>query len=410
MECRMIGVNMKLLIITGYKLKMMLSDRLFFAAMVIIPLLITIASGYALRYEKSNVIPIAIVDEDNSGYSRTLVDRLAEKEGFKIESATGEKALEMLKGSKVEEVFIIKKGFEGKIVNGENQGIIDLIKSPSSFSADFVSEVVAGEVIRFITGNMAADWVVGQYEKNGKPVSDTLADEVISYTDMQWDPKPLMTINYQEMEGGAAKEVQRVYIPAATATSAGIIVVFIMFFVLFSSGWLIEERRNGTLKRLISGPDALIYSFFGNIFALIISGMLQVALFSVIDKLLFDVDIFTGILSYLVFFAYLLSVISISLFLSSILKTPAQLQAGAPVFVLLTGFAGGCFWNFVEVSDRLKVLSKLTPQGWALEGINRLLLYPGSLSVIALPVTVLLGISLILIPLSYIIIEKQVAK
>lgn len=139
-----------------------------------------------------------------------------------------------------------------------------------------------------------------------------------------------------------------------------------------------------------------------------LSGMLQILLFSVIDKLAFGVDLFPGAWSYLIFFVYLLAVISISLFLSSILKTPAQLQAGAPVFTLLTGFAGGCFWNFVEMPERLKQLSMLTPQGWALRGINSLLINPADVAVIVLPAVVLFAIPLILLPLSYIIIKVQV--
>jgi len=403
-----VGINMKLFTVTFYKLKMMLRDRLFFASMVLIPLFITVATGYALRYEKLNVIPVAVVDEDGSDYSGTLLERLSGKKGIRIAAVSRKEALKMLEGNEVEEVFVIKKGFEEQIVNGNTKQIIDLVKSPSSYSADFVSEVAAGEVMRFIADNMAVDWVLNRYKRLNKPISKSLADEVFNYTDSQWEPKPLMTVEYRELEGNGLKAVEAASMPAATATSTGIIIVFIMFYVLFSSGWLIEEKMNGTLKRLVSGPGALGYSFGGSILALFLSGMLQVILFSAIDKLVFGVDLFPGMLSYIIFIAYLLSVISICLLLSSLLKTPAQLQAGAPVFALLTGFVGGCFWNFVEMPKNLKQLSLITPQGWALEGINKLVLSPGDISAIFLPTVVLITTTLILLPLSYIIIVGQV--
>lgn len=387
---------------------MMLSDKLFLAAMVIIPLFITIATGYALRYEKLNIIPVAFVDEDNSGYSKTLLDRLNKKEGFTVKVTNSKEALDMLKGNEIEAVFVLKKGFQEKIIAGESKAVIDLVKSPSSFSSEYIGEVVAGEVMRFIANNIAADWVSKQYGKFKKPVTSDDISEIIKYTDSQWEPKPLMTINYEELEGEKAIKTERIGMPAATATSAGIIVVFIMFYILFSSGWLIEERINGTLKRLVSGPNALGYSFGASILALLFSGAIQIVLFSLIDKALFGVQLFPGMYSYIIFGVYLVAVISISLFLSSILQTPAQLQAGAPVFALLTGFAGGCFWNFVEVSERIRKISMLTPQGWVLNAINNLLISPNDISVIILPLSVLLGISLILIPLSYIIIRVQV--
>ena len=399
---------MKLLTVTFYKLKMMLSDRALMLAMVLIPALIMLATGYALRYEKLDVIPVAFVDEDGTALSEKLLDRLSGKEGLRIHAADRKTAVEMLKGSKVEGIFIIREGFEERITQGESKEIIDVVKSPSSFSMEFIQEIVAGEAIRFITNNMAARWVSDEYLKLGKTAGEELAREVMAYSDSQWEPSPLMTIRYMELEGKKVVEAPKVSLPAATATSAGIIVVFLMFYILFSSGWLIEERINGTLKRLVSGPGALLLSFSGNVLALMISGILQVALFSSIIALAFGVELFPGGLSYLVFAVYLLAVISISMFLSSVLKTPSQLQTGAPVFALLTGFAGGCFWNFIEMPARLKALSMLTPQGWALQGINMLLADAGSPGGIMAPVLVLLSISLILLPLSYIIINGQI--
>lgn len=398
---------MKLFIITFYKLKMMLGDRLFFIMMIVIPLFITIATGYALRYEKLNTIPIALVDEDKSGYAFVLLQRMSQKDGLKVETIGREAALSMLEGSKVEQVFIIKKGFEDKIKNGENKELIDVVNSPSSYSADFTSEVAAGEVMRLIAGNMAADWVTKQYKKLGKPVNGSFNDNIEKYYHSLWQPEPLMTIDYMEFQGKALTAVEKTVMPAATASSTGIITAFIMFYILFSSGWLVEERTNGTIKRLAAGPNALYLSYAASVFALFISGTIQIFIFSLTDKLVFGVDLFPGGLSYLVFLAYLLSVISISLFLSAVLKTQAQLQAGAPVLALLTGFAGGCFWNFVEMPERIRQLSMITPQGWALEGINRLLLNPMDFSAVLVPVLILFAIALILLPLSYIIISVQ---
>ncbi|MCX7711762.1 MAG: ABC transporter permease [Clostridia bacterium] len=401
---------MKLVIVTYYKLKMMFSDRLFFAAMILIPLFITIATGYALRNEKLNTIPVAFVDEDQSEYSKLLISRLSSKEGFQIAVEDRINAVEKLKANKVEAVFIIKQGFEERITRRENEDLMEMLKSPASFSAAFITEVVAGEVIRFTSGHMAADWVQKQYKKLKKPGGPKLTEEVLQEVDAQWTPKPLMTIQYVELDHGMEIEVKSVSLPAATATSTGIIVVFTMFYILFSSGWLIEEKRNGTLKRLVSGPDALGYSFAGSIISLAISGAFQITLFALVDKVAFGVDLFPGARSYMVFGAYLFCVIALSMFLSSVLKTPAQLQAGAPVFALLTGFVGGCFWNFIEVSKELEQLSLLTPQGWALRGINSLLAGTGDYSVAVGSVVVLLITSLILLPLSYMIIKRTVEK
>ncbi len=385
----------------------MMGDRLFFAAMIIIPLLIMVAAGYALRYEKLGIIPVAAVDEDGSVYSSLLLERLSKKEGLGLYAVNRKEGLSMLESSRVEHFFIVKEGFEANILLGESNSLIDLVSSPSSYSSGFAQEMIAGEVIRFVTANMAANSVVQKYKELGIVKGSSFRDEVAVFADGLWEPKPLMTIDYKELKAGGVLTASHAALPASSASSAGLIIAFIMFYMLFSSGWLIEERMNGTIKRLGAANGAIAVSFSGSVLALFVAGMLQILMFSAVQRVFFGITLFTGVLSYMVLFAYLLAVIAISLFLSSVLKTPAQLQAGAPVMALLTGFAGGCFWNFVEMPERVKQLSLFTPQGWALRGINGLLLNQADYAVVLVPLLVLLATALILLPVSYIIIVSQ---
>lgn len=399
--------NIKLITAAFFKFKMMMGDRTFFISMIVIPLLIMIAAGYALSYEKLDVIPVAAVDEDDSEYSSLLIERVSEKEGINLYESDRENALSMLDGGKAEQVFIIGKGFQEAVKNGENEGLIELISSPSSYSTGFVKEVIAGEAMRLTASNMAANSVEEHYTELGKDAGGDLRDEALNYAEGLWEPKPLMTVDYRELKGGVASAVSRTRPPASSASSAGLLTAFVMFYMLFGSGWLIEERTNGTIKRLGAGNGAVAASFGGSVLALLAAGTLQVLMFCVILKIFFGISLFSGAMSYFLLFAYLLAVAALCMFLSSILKTQAQLQAGGPVFALFTGFAGGCFWNFIEMPGRLAELSLLTPQGWALKGLNSLLLNPADFTPALAPFLVLLATALILLPLSYIIINMQ---
>ncbi|MGI6776521.1 MAG: ABC transporter permease [Acetivibrionales bacterium] len=400
---------MKIIRITFYKLKMMLADRLFFIAMIVLPLILAAVVGYALRIEKLNTIPVAVVDEDNSSYSQLLLKRLSEKDRLEVIATNRPDALKMLEKNRLEQVFIIKEGFEERIIEGNSSRIIDFLKAPSSYTSEYVGEVFAGEVIRLVTNNSAANWVMDKYMELDIPVDGKLREEVAGFADSQWEPEPLMTVDY--IETGSMEEMDgNVGFMSVSASTTGIMVFFIMLYILFSSGWLVEERINGTLRRLAAGSDALFYSFCGSVAAMVVSALLQVALFCLITRLVFGVPLFAHGLSYLLIIVYILSVVSICMFLSSILRTPAQLQACAPAFTLLTGFLGGCFWNIGQLPGKLKLLSRLTPQGWTLEGINNLAVYVGDAGVILLPLLVLFTISLILLPLSYIIMYNGVYK
>ena len=389
---------------------MMMGDKLLYSSMILIPLMITVAAGYAFRYEKMDTVPVAIVDEDVTEYSMLLLDRLSGKEGLSLNRTDRETAAAMLEDSKVEQVFIIQKGFEEAIHNGDSDGLIELVSSASSYSSGYTSEVVAGEVIRIVTANMAANNVTEQYAELGIEKESSFRDEVYAYADALWEPEPLMTIDYKELRAGVVEQVSQTSLPAASASSAGLIIAFINFYMLFAGGWLIEERLNGTIKRLGVGNGAIAVSFQASILALFAAGILQIAMFTAVLKIFFGVELFSGLLSWLVLVVYMLAVIAISMFLSSVLRTQAQLQVGAPVLALLTGFVGGCFWNFVDMPQGVQVLSLFTPQGWALRALNRLLIEPDAMSYAVIPLLVLFAISLILLPVSYIIINMQLRR
>ncbi len=396
----------RLLTVTFYKIKMMLSDKLFFGVMIVLPIFIAAATGFSLRYEKMDTIPIALVDEDRSAYSETLLERVKTGEGISVSETDRENALDMLEGDSVEQVYIIKKGFGEMIGRGEGGGFIEAASSPSSFSSAFTSELLAAEVMRLLSGNMATEWL---QEHRMEKIADEAKNEILAYNDAMWEPEPLMTVDYYELEGkNTVEPVVKSSVSAAAATSTGLITAFVMFYMLFGSGWLVEERTNGTLKRLIAGSGALGTSYAGSILALLVAGGLQVVLYATFSRLISGVSLFPGFLSWLVFFVYILAVISISLFLSAVLKTQAQLQAIGPVLAMLTGFAGGCFWNFVTMPRGISLLSKFTPQGWALEAMDRLLLNPSDGAGIMAAIVVLSAISILLLPLGYFFIEKAI--
>ena len=385
---------------------MMIGDKLLLISMIVIPLLIMVVSGYALQYEKLDVVTVAAVDEDGTEYSALLLDRLAVKEGIELHRVSREEGLKMLESSKVEQVFAIKDGFEASVKDGQENGLIDLLSSPASYSSGFAREIIAGEVIRLLMIHRAANDVVKQYDELGIKMEGSFRDEVAAYADSLWEPEPLMTIDYKVLKAGIVSEEARMTRPVASASSAGLLTAFIMFYILFGSGWLIEERTNGTMKRLGTTNGAIAASFGGSMLALLAAGALQIIVFCMVQKLFFGLDLFTEPLSYLILFVYLAAVVGVSMLLSAVLKTSAQLQAVAPVMAMFTGFVGGCFWNAMELPESIMKLSLITPQGWALKGINSLTVNPADSAAAWAPLLVLSATALILLSVSYMIMTR----
>ena len=284
-----------------------------------------------------------------------------------------DEAYEKLETHKIEAVFVITKGFGERVEAGNTKELIEYKMLPSSYSEGYFLEVFAGQVLTLFSRIMSLDKCAAAYKEAGLEVTADFYKEVGEYFDSHWREGPPMSTLYTEVQGGREVVSSGATLPISEMVTTGMLLVFTMFYVLACSGWLLDEKEHETLKRLRSAPGALALSYWGGAFALFICGALQMAGSILILKVTSGKTIITGIDKYALLALYLLTTVSISMLLSSVLKTRNQLQSFIPMFAIATGFLGGCFWTLPELPRGLRNLSLLTPQGWVLEGFRRLL-------------------------------------
>jgi len=380
------------------RLKIIFSDKLFIAAVILIPLAMSLIMGYIQRREKLGYIPVAVADEDQTDVTRLLIERFSDVEGIQVTLTGRDQALKLIREESVEAAIILYEGFTKRLYEGDFTEIVEIIKSPSTVSVDLLEEIFAAEVIRLRGAEFAYDWLQDSLKAHGDLPS---RQEVWAWAERYWEPAPLMTIKYSVIASKPKDISDRVTIPPFAAASLGILVLFVMLALLFGSGWVCEERSNGTLQRIASSPGALASVFAGNAAALFALGLMQVLVFALVQKLCFDVVMLSGIGAWLVLAAYLICAVAISMFLASFFRTAAQLQAVAPVFSIVTGFLGGCLWNLAGIPEELMSISRITPQGWALWAFTALYANPDDRRVVYTAAGVLLGAAVLLFLLAY---------
>lgn len=395
---------MRFLVVFKNRMRIILSDRMFIAAMLIIPIVLAMIMGYAQRDEKLGYVPLAVVDEDGSALSKALISGISQKEGLKVIEVENRKMADtLLKNEEAEAGVFILEGFEAAILRGKTQGILELVKSPTTVSTELIKEIVAAEVLQLRAAEYAYDWITRRYEENGVGNKVT-REEIWAHVESYLKPVPPMTILYEEIEGSPVS-LEDVSIPPYAAASSGVLVLFVMLTLIFGSGWVCEERSNGTLNRIFSSPGSLLSVYLGNTLALFVLGFFQTLLFVVIQQIVFDITMLTGFSSWLVMMAYILCAASVSMLLASLFRTAAQLQAVAPVFSIITGLMGGCLWNLAGIPRELVPITRLTPQGWALSAITALYANPDEWNYAMPAIRVFLAASLILLTVSYLLLR-----
>jgi ABC-2 type transport system permease protein len=380
------------------RLRIHFSDKLFVLAILILPVLLSSISGYAQRKEKLGYVPLFLADEDGTESSELLADRLKNKEGLKVKTGLLKDGKKEVSNDDAEALIVIEKGFEEGLKSGDIEGLITVVKSPSTYSAELIKEIVASEVLRIYSTDFTYNWLSEDFD-------DINRNDIAKRLEEKWQPDPIMTIICEEIEA-KPREDGNISIPPFAAASLGLLILFIMLGLLFGSGWLCEEKMNGTIHRAMSVKGALRKLFLGNIAALFIMGLFLAVVFTGIQWLFFDVLLIKGFLPFLVMVLYIVCVSSISMFMSAVFKSSHQLQASAPVLALVTGIMGGCLWNLAEVPKPLLSIALLTPQGWALRALTDLYAAPDRMGSM-LPAAAVLGTAAAgFIMLSYLSLKK----
>lgn len=330
-------------------------------------------------------LPVALVDLDNSDYSRLVLERVAANPLVQAFTSGEESALRQVVTGRVEAAIILEPGFMDNIITGRLNGIVRIARAPSSISAGVLGEVAAAEVIRLAGNVKAADIVLahsGRYHGAPPVDGEQIWREAWAFSDAQWEPPALLSLHYRDT--GAGEDNETVTVSSGFRGPVekllillGILTAVIMFLMIFLNGWLVEEKTSGLAARLRTTAVKPGLYLAGNSLAVIAVVLLSTLLsLAVTAAYIPPALVFSGPVLLLLLF-YCGSCFTFALFLAAVSANPEQLQAAGIPIAAITSLLGGSFFNLAELNERFAIMARFTPQGWTLAGIRELL-YTGA--------------------------------
>lgn len=286
-----------------------LRDKRMKAIVFVIPVLQTLVFGFAVTTDVNN-IPTAIIDLDRSFESRELARRFTAAGYFKIKAMPEDPAgaRDLLDRSSVIVVLQINRGFSSDIKHG--------ISTPVQVLADGTDSNTAIVAIDY------ANRIILKYAQDlaGSPTRSPARLEV---QQRAWYNPELRSKNYN--------------VPGVIA------MVIMLTSLLLTSMAVVREREIGTMEQLMVTPLRPVELILGKTIPFACIAFFDMVLITVLGVLIFDIPVngplwllpvSTGI--------YLLSVLGIGLFISTIAKTQQQALMATFLFympaILLSGF------------------------------------------------------------------------
>ena len=163
---------------------------------------------------------------------------------------------------------------------------------------------------------------------------------------------------------------------ASNFTLPGYLTMFVFFTAAMGAEALARERQTHTLERLMANGARRESLIVGKFFAGAIIGVTQVAVMWIVGALAFGIDL--GASPAAVVLLSLLMVAASAAFgvlLASFVSNVRTASAAAVLTSLVLAPIGGSWWPLFITPPFMQSLARLTPHGWANDGLNKLMLF-----------------------------------
>jgi ABC-2 type transport system permease protein len=352
-----------MLSIVKLRLLRLRDEYLVFVVMTAMALGLTFIFGFSFNSYRPSVI---IVDEDKSLYSEDFIEELRQIDTFKFIDTDVNSASKLVEEGDALVALVINKGFQNNIQKGNNI-TIGQIKVKDDTYILTLQETVRSLIMKMAGSKKIAE-VTADFISSQKTV-DKEKVESLAYKNVMdsWKYK-----NPLKITSTVANTSENLGYDAMKHSMIGFTIFFSMYTMVFSIGTILSDKQYKTWDRILISPIPMPSILGGTMFVSFLVGIIQMVVLILGGKYLIGIDwgnSIAGIMMVTTVFVF--TVTSMGLMLSGIVKTQAQLGAMTPVILTSTSMLGGCMWPLEIVNNKvLLFLAELTPQKWAIQGME----------------------------------------
>jgi len=353
------------------------TDRRAVIVGVVVPILIAAFFGYVFggndRSEEAGKIPIAVVDEDQSGVSRAITADLGKESLLTVQVLTRSQAEERVRAGNVQVAVVMPAGFGtaaiAALFSGRMRPQVDLLIDPSkSMSSRVVVGLIALYGMQEITRE-AFSGAAGGTSTSG--IQRGLSLPYVIATSR-------ITSAHDTPYNGYAHSF------------AGMAVQFILFAGIDAGVLLLLTRERGIWQRIRSAPLSKSQFLFARTLATTLISLFQFALIYAAAILIFGVRISGSVPGFILLaVAFCLLNAAFGLMLASIGRSASATRGFAMMVTLLLVMLGGAWVPSFVFPKWLQQASLAAPTRWAVDGLDAVTWRAQGLSAAVSPAIVL---------------------
>lgn len=366
---------MRSLFIALNEVKLYLQDKGDLAFSLLLPV-ITFALIYGAFGGQTQFEATAyVVDEDEGVYSAAFIEQLEETEGITVELLTAEKADTRLDRSDITIAAFIPADFSESLLSGGGTALVFKQRGNAGQEGQIIAGIARGIVGDINREFQAREMVSESFRDTGIPQESI--DVVVKQFLDEERARPVVTIEPVDPLAGADQGDEGGFV---NQFLPGIVTMYVIFAITISARVIVEERRKGTLERLLTTRLSIGQLFFGKFLAAISRGFVQTVILLGLSYAVFQ--IFTP-LSFLTCLVIALVFAAAGSALGMIIASIARSEEGAVwiavVFSVITFMFGGTFFEIPEGSG-LYIISRFSLNSYGNQAFSTIITEGGSLA------------------------------
>jgi ABC-2 type transport system permease protein len=352
------------LIIASKDLMRSVRDRSAIVTAVVAPLALAFILSTVLGGADGSSLNVtfAVVDQDGGQASAVLVDEILpslESEGVDlIETDSVDEARGMAEEGEVEAAFVLPEGFTEAVQSSESAEITILTDPESDVGAQVAKSVAESYASELNAVRLSIGTVVAGSEGAADPAE---------IQELQADASSMqMPARLVESSAGSRQ------FDSNTFFAAGIGVFFLFFTAQLGAVSLLQERKEGTLARLLAAPVSrgaivgakAIYGF--------VIGMVSMAILIVASYFLMDARWGDPLAVAVVVVGAVFAAMGLQSLVATLASTDEQAAGYGAIVGVTLGLLGGTFFPIAQAPGLMANLSLISPHRWILRALGEL--------------------------------------
>ena len=384
-------------------LSQILRDKMASLFLVAMPIVFTFFMGFALRGAATAPdprLPVGWVNEDPAGsISQALYGLLAASDGIRLVEIAPDQVGNV--GRKIESgnmaaALVVPADFSARVTAGEHVSLT-LLGDELDTAAQSALQLVRVPVTRLMSAAHVAQVNVEMMETDRllSGASERSAEwtATFSQTVQAWQATSLAGPRLSlEKAQGQSNAGQPLGGNPYNQSSPGILLQFAIMSLVTSASILVEERKTGTLQRLITTAMKPWQIIAGHLLAMFVLVLLQQALLIVFGQLALGVNYMRQPLAVLLVALGLGAWVSgMGLLIGVVAKGDEQVILFSLIAMFLFTALGGAWFSLEGSGPAFAAVGHVTPGAWAMDGFQNIIIRGLGLQSALLPTAILLA-------------------